>query len=137
MITGLELAALVLAVFPLVVSGLEHYEEGFQCIKEWIRFRVEFTKFTNALCRQKLFFRQNIEALLAPIVASEYEMTQLLDNPKSKAWADSELNEKLRRRLPGKMEYECYVDTVSTTLQVLEKLKHKLKITDGRVCYHM
>jgi hypothetical protein len=133
MLTGVELAGLALAVFPLVISGLEHYEEGFQCIKEWIRFRVEFSRFLNAVCRQKIFFRQNIEALLSPIVESEYEMSQLLDNPGSQAWGDAELNEKLKKRLPGVMEYECYMATVSSLLEVLEKLKHKLKIVDGQV----
>jgi hypothetical protein len=133
MLTGVELAGVVLAVFPLVITGLELYEEGFQCIMEWIRFRVEFSKFMNGVCRQKIFFRQNIEALLSPIVASEYEMSQLLDNPGSEAWRNAELNERLRGRLPGVMEYECYMATVSSILGVLEKLKHKLKIVDGQV----
>ncbi|KAH0559170.1 hypothetical protein GP486_004294 [Trichoglossum hirsutum] len=135
MVTGIELAGLILATFPLVISTLEHYENGFQQIKEWVRFRGEFAMFLNAMNRQKIFFRQNIEELLSPIVASEYEMSQLLDAPGGPAWMDEELNEKLRKRLPGKYEYECYISTVSAILELLEKLKHKLKIVDGQVGY--
>ncbi|KAI9668915.1 MAG: hypothetical protein M1829_005227 [Trizodia sp. TS-e1964] len=133
MLTGVELAGIILATFPLVISGLEHYENGFQQIKDWIRFRADFAKFMNALCRQRIFFRQNIEELLAPVVASEYEMSQLLDNPGGQAWADPELNEKLIMRLPGEYEYECYISTAVSILELLEKLKLKLKIVEGQL----
>ena len=133
MLTGIEIAGAILAIFPLAISGLEHYEHGFQAIKEWIRFRGEFATFLNALVRQKIFFRQNIEELLSPIISSEYEMSLLLDSPGGSAWADKELNERLRRRLPGKYEYECYTTTVSYILEILEKLKSKLKVADSKV----
>lgn len=133
MLTGIEIAGVILATFPLIISGLEHYEQGFQPIKEWIRFRGEFAAFLNSLVRQKIFFRQNIEELLSPIISSEYEMSLLLDNPGGDAWGDQGLNEQLRRRLPGKYEYECYTTTVSYILETLGQLKSKLKIADNKV----
>ena len=133
MLSGIEIAGVILATFPLIISALEHYENGFQVIKEWIRFRGEFATFLNAMVRQKIFFRQNIEELLSPIISSEYEMSLLLDQPGGRAWADNELNEKLRRRLPGKYEYVCYTTTVSYILEILEKLKAKLRISDDQV----
>ena len=133
MLAGIEIAGTILAIFPLIISAMEHYEEGFQPIKEWVRFRGEFATFLNTLVRQKIFFRQNIEELLSPIISSEYEMSALLDNPGGRAWTDTELNDRLRRRLPGKYEYECYTTTVSYILEVLEKLKGKLKIANNQV----
>ncbi|KAI4225882.1 MAG: hypothetical protein L6R36_003590 [Xanthoria steineri] len=132
MATGIETAGLILAAFPLVISALEHYENGFQVIREWVRFRGEFAAFLNALIRQGIFFRQNIEELLGPIVASEYDMFVLLDHPGGKAWADEALNAKLRQRLPGKYEYESYVTTVSYIMETLHKLRDKLKIVEDR-----
>lgn len=41
----------------------------------------------------------------------------------------------LRRRLPEKYEYEYYVMTVSYILEILEKLKSKLKIAGSKVSY--
>ncbi|KAI4259356.1 MAG: hypothetical protein L6R42_004593 [Xanthoria sp. 1 TBL-2021] len=132
MATGIETAGLILAAFPLVISALEHYENGFQVIREWIRFKGEFAAFLNALIRQRIFFRQNIEDLLGPIVASEYEMSVLLDHPGGKAWADETLHARLRQRLPGKYEYESYATTVSYIMETLHKLKDKLKIVEDR-----
>ncbi|KAL8978301.1 MAG: hypothetical protein Q9205_006081, partial [Flavoplaca limonia] len=132
MATGIETAGLILAAFPLVITALEHYENGFQVIREWVRFKGEFAAFLNALIRQRIFFRQNIEELLGPIVASEYEMSVLLDNPGGEAWADESLNAGLRQRLPGKYEYESYATTVSYILETLHKLMAKLKIAEGR-----
>ena len=133
MLGGIEIAGTALAIFPLIISALEHYENGFQPIKEWVRFRGGFATFLNAFARQQIFFRQNIEELLSPIVSSEYEMSLLLDHPGGRAWADSESNENLRKRLPGKYECECYTTTVSYILENLEKLKSKLKISDEKV----
>lgn len=134
MATGVETAGLILAAFPLVISALEHYENGFQVIREWVRFRGEFAAFLNALIRQRIFFRQNIEELLGPIVATEYDISILLDRPGGKAWADETLNAKLRQRLPGKYEYESYATTVSYIMETLHKLMDKLKIVERRVC---
>ncbi|KAL9629956.1 MAG: hypothetical protein Q9204_004984 [Flavoplaca sp. TL-2023a] len=113
MATGIKTAGLILATFAVVISALEHYENGFQVIREWVRFKGEFAAFLNALIRQRIFFRQNIEELLGPIVDSEYDMSVLLDNPGGEAWADETLNARLRQRLPGKYEYESYATTVS------------------------
>ncbi|KAF8451453.1 hypothetical protein BDZ91DRAFT_809507 [Kalaharituber pfeilii] len=128
MATGLEVAGLILATFPLIISALESYENGFRTIKEWSRFRNEFMIFMKSVGKQKLFFRQNIEELLAPIIKSEDHMLWLLNNPGGEGWRDKELNEKLRKRLTGKYEYECYMSTVGSILALLEKLKGKLKL---------
>ena len=133
--TDIETAGLILAIFPLVISALEHYQNGFHVIREWIRFRGEFAAFLNALVLQKIFFRQNIEELLPSIISSEYEMSLLLDHPGGSAWADNSLNQRLRRRLPGKYEYESYTTIVTYVLEILEKLKAKLKISDDQVSH--
>ncbi|KAI9781916.1 MAG: hypothetical protein M1816_002139 [Peltula sp. TS41687] len=132
MFTGLELTAFVLAVFPLVISGLEHYGAGCQSMKEWVRFRAEFALFMNALHRQKVFFRQNIEDLLSTVVESEHSMARMLNDSKDEGWKDPKLEARLRLRMSGKHEYECYMATVSSICEVLEKLKRKLRITDDQ-----
>lgn len=132
--SGLELAGAILAAFPLIIDGLEHYENGFQIIKEWARVRTEFNVFMEMVGKQQLFFRQHIEELLAPIVKSEDHMHWLLENPAGLGWKDPELDGKLRKRLMGMDEYKCYMSTVSSILTSLDKLKRKLKLVDGQVC---
>lgn len=133
MLTGFDIAGLVLATFPLVIAALEAYDDGFQQIKEWIRFKGEFAAFLNALARQKIFFRQNMEELLAPIVESDYEMGQLLDDPDGAAWKSDDINERLKQRLSGRYEYEAYLAAVKSIMELLEKLKQRLKIEDNQV----
>ncbi|KAF8421820.1 hypothetical protein EV426DRAFT_711622 [Tirmania nivea] len=134
MVTGIELAGVILATFPIIISSLDAYENGFQTMKEWSRFRKEYLVFMTALGKQKLFFRQNITALLDPIIKSEDHMLRLLEDPGGKDWKDPELDDMLRRRLEGLDEtYECYMETVSSILALLEKLKGKLRLGEGEV----
>src|ERR1700728_2961217 len=133
MLSGVEIAGLVLATFPLVISALEAYDDGFQQIKEWVRFKGEFAAFLNALARQRIFFRQNLEELLAPIVESDFEMAQLLDDPGGAAWKGDDTNERLKQRLSGRYEYDAYVAVVKSVMELLEKFKQKLKIEDDQV----
>ncbi|KAL4911386.1 hypothetical protein BDW74DRAFT_184750 [Aspergillus multicolor] len=132
MITGIEVAGLILATFPLLISGLEHYGGAFESMREWIRFRAEFAVFMNALCRQKIFFRQNIEDLLSSVIDSEYDMAYMLDDPNDPGWKDSDLEWKLRKRLSGAHEYDCYMDTISSIHTVLGKLESKLHIASDQ-----
>lgn len=137
MFRGLEITALILAVFPLVISSLEHYEEGLQSMKEWIRFRAEFVLFMNALGRQEIFFRQNIEDLLSTVVESEYDMARMLHDPEDQGWKDAKVESKLKARLSGKHEYECYMAVISAIHEVLQKLRRKLKITTDQVSFRI
>ena len=133
MATGLEVAALALAVFPLVVSTLEHYEDGFQVMKDWIRFRAEFTAFANALAVQKILFRQMIEDLLSSFVASDIDMARMLQDPNDVLWKDELMEDMLRRRLSGQHEYECFTSEVQEIYRLLERLCSKLKIDPNHV----
>lgn len=102
-------------------------------MKEWVKFRGEFSVFMNALGRQKIFFRQNIEDLLSSVVESEYDLVRMLDDPEDQGWKDPKVEAKLRMRLSGRHEYKCYMSVVSAIHDVLEKLWHKLKITPDQV----
>ena len=100
MITGVETAGLVLASFPLIISALEHYREGFEPMKDWWRFRTDFISFINVISGQSLLFDENLEELLSPIIGSDAEMNVLLQDPMGQAWQDSHLEEDLRARHP-------------------------------------
>ena len=133
MATGMEIAGVILASFPLIVSALEHYGEGLQTMQDWVRFRTHFNGFLNDFIRQQIFFRQHIEDLLSTVVESDYHMGCMLDDPEDPQWKDPDLEGKLKDRLPGKREYESYMTTVSAILGVLDKIRKKLSITDDKV----
>lgn len=131
MITGIETAGLVLAVFPLLISALEHYREGFEPLKDWWKFRTEFVGFAHIIGRQYLLFEENLEELLSPIVSSDAEMDMLLNNPQHPSWRNPRLEEMLRSRLPKSYErYRYTIDDMMTCMDVLQK---KLHMQDGKV----
>lgn len=131
MITGVKTAGLVLASFPLIISALEHYREGFEPIKDWWRFRTDFLSFIHVISGQSLLFNENLEELLSPIISSDAEMNVLLQDPMGQAWHDSHLEEGLRARLPK--SFELYKHITMDIKACMDKLQRKLDMQNGKV----
>jgi hypothetical protein len=131
MITGVETAGLVLASFPLIISALEHYREGFEPIKDWWRFRTDFISFIHVISGQSLLFDENLEELLSPIIRSDAEMNVLLEDPMGQAWHDTNLEEGLRARLPK--SFELYKHIIMDIKACMDKLQKKLDMQNGKV----
>ena len=129
MATGIEAAGLVLGAFPLVISFLEHYRSGLETLQEWWRFRTEFLTFFHEVGVQSVFFSENLEALLAPLVDSEEEMEALLADPGGPQWRAPGLEERLKERLPK--SYDWYKLTITAIDNILENLKKRLGIKPG------
>jgi hypothetical protein len=131
--SGLEIAGCVLGVFPLILSAMEGYENGFSLMKDWWKFRTEWNSFVHDVSTQKVLFFENIELLLAPVVRDDGHMQQLLQDPNSDAWADEYLDERLRERLRN--SYELYFATVIELKAAVDKLVDKLNVdNDVLVC---
>ncbi|CAD6579310.1 MAG: hypothetical protein ASARMPREDX12_009125 [Alectoria sarmentosa] len=133
MITGVETAGLVLAIFPLLVSALEHYQEGFESLSDWWKFRTEFLGFIHVIGRQAILFDENLEELLSPIITSDAEMDTLLRNPTGPSWRHAELEAKLRRRLPK--SYESYRNAIDDMKETMDALQKKLGIQNGKLTW--
>lgn len=131
MITGVETAGLVLAIFPLLVSALEHYQEGFEVLSGWWKFRTEFLGFMHVMSRQAILFDENLEELLSPIITSDAEMSALVRHPTGPSWRRAELEEKLRDRLPK--SYGSYRNTIDDMKETMDKLQKKLGIQNGKL----
>jgi hypothetical protein len=133
MVSGIEAAGLILAVFPLVISALEDYGGCVESMKDWVRFKANYVVYLNSLNRQKIFFRQNIEDLLSSVVESGFDMARMLEDPDDAAWKASGLEDKLRMRLSRESEYECYMEIMFSFLSALKKLESKLHIEPHQV----
>lgn len=131
MLTGVETAGLVLASFPLLISALEHYREGFESLKEWWKFRTEFLAFVHDIGRQSVLFNENLEELLSPLITSDTEMSTLLEDPCGAAWRTPALEEKLKDRLPK--SYQSYRNTIDDMYEAMDILQRKLGLEDGKV----
>ena len=127
MASGVEVAGLLLGVFPLVIEGLKFYLEGIQTIKKWWKYtsvikhlirrlRTEETKFYNT-CTELLH-----DLVTAPVLAL------LLEKPGGFYWKDADLQIKLRQRL-GR-SFNSYLEAVTDMTNVLDEFKDMLELGD-------
>jgi hypothetical protein len=126
-----EVAGLILGGFPLVISALEHYRDGFEPLQEWWEFEREFSNFIEDLGTQQVRFENNLEKLLAPFVTSDAQMYLLLNEGHPESWQDARLQREMRDRL-GK-SYEWYCAVCRKMRIALDDLERRLGISAGQV----
>jgi hypothetical protein len=142
MVTGVETAGLVLAILPLLISALEHYQNGLWPIKVFTRTPLELNKFIRSLGEQSTFLRMNMIELFQAIPSMSDAYVAVLKDPdadlRSILWEDKELQDEVRRVLgPAYLSYMDNVDKMSVALGKL--MGHKsLKIfsTGVRISTH-
>lgn len=100
-----EIAGVVLGGFPLIISALEHYREGFEPLQEWWKFESDFSNFIEELGTQQTRFDMNLERLLDPFVTSGSQMNALLDQRNPEAWQDPALKRDIQKRLGSSYEW--------------------------------
>ena len=127
MATGIEITGLVLAAFPLLISGLEHYAEGVDTIARWWRYDREIASLRRLLLAEQIVFQGTCEQLLtATGIPPGPELEDLLDNASSPRWKDAELDRKLRDSL-GR-SYVSYLECVKEMRSITDKLQDTLEL---------
>ncbi|KAI0451143.1 hypothetical protein F5B21DRAFT_528256 [Xylaria acuta] len=126
MFGALEIVCLSLSIFPLVISLLEHYEDGYHSLSDWVLFRREFVHLVNSLSREQIIFRQHIEGMLRSITDSEYDLKEMMDDMDSSGWSNAVLISRLKSKLSGEGEYENYNTSIETIHNCLKSMKTRL-----------
>ena len=130
--SGFEIAGIALAVFPIVVDGLEHFVQGLQTIKDWRRYRVKLQDYAGMMESARVFYLDTLEELLNGIVQSEDEMEVLMAKPGGPTWKQPYYEERLKQRL-GR-SHNAYLRTLETMVDTLSKMCEKLGVnTSGKV----
>ena len=119
MVAGIEVAGLVLAVFPAVIEVVDLYSGA-------ITGR-DIRRLAGSLANQKHIFKNVLEGILRSIV-SEAKLQELLDDPRGDAWKDETLNEDIRRRLGT--EADIILNQISGIYQTMVKLQEKLPVNN-------
>jgi len=132
MLTGIEVAGLVLGAFPILLNCLDYYREGFEPLEEWWNFRTHFIAFVDDVRHQMMRYNENMIRLLDPIITDNESLTKLVGNPRDPRWRDGSLDEPLEQHLAS--EHERFLRIVDRMNEVVEDLKKLLQIKDGRVC---
>ncbi|RYP77534.1 hypothetical protein DL771_001107 [Monosporascus sp. 5C6A] len=122
--SGLEVVGVILAAFPLIISGLEHYQHGRDT---WALFRgyaKELKMTTLKLATEHERFQNTCEKLLAGIVPA-VDVEDMIKNP-SGMW-DGELTaQRLQRRLHR--SFSTFQQTTKMMQEAIKELKEELGI---------
>lgn len=124
--SGIELAGLVLGVLPLLIQGIESYNQGLDPIKSFMRWERELPHFIRKLRNQHVHYSQTIGILLAPIT-DEGELAEMMTDPGlSRMWRDEAMAVRLRERLQD--SYDAYQSTMLDIERITKKIASKLDL---------
>jgi len=125
MVTGVETAGLVLAIIPLLISALEHYEDGLEPTIAFFKWDKELSTAIRKLWYQHTSYEQSIRLLLTPITTNA-ELQEMMECAGSALWKDGELADQLRDKL-GKA-FNPYLYTVQEIEELMKSLAEMLNI---------
>ncbi|KAH7348034.1 hypothetical protein BKA66DRAFT_447496 [Pyrenochaeta sp. MPI-SDFR-AT-0127] len=125
--SGVEIAGLVLGCLPLLIQGVESYNEGLDPIKSFVRWENELPKLIRKLRNQHVHYAQTIRILFEPIT-SDTELAELLTDfgSSQKLWASEELANKLQDKLQE--SYQAYQSTIADIERLAVKIASKLDL---------
>lgn len=126
MVTGIETAGLVLAVFPLIVTGLQSYADGARTVKDMWRPELALKSLIRDLGMEKCKFENTCTFLLEGMVTDSH-LTRLMECPGGSLWSDHDLQKKLENRL-RRPTVLCYMDAMQDLTSTLQILQDKLGI---------
>ncbi|KAL8997035.1 MAG: hypothetical protein Q9169_003576 [Polycauliona sp. 2 TL-2023] len=124
--SGIEVAGIALAVFPILINGLNHVVAGIETAKRWKRYRVKLKDYADILESASVYFLDTLDELLSDIVHSEEELLLLLENPGGSLWKDIKYEGRLRSRLDR--SYNSYLKTVTRLVQALQGMCDRLGV---------
>ncbi|KAF2400546.1 hypothetical protein EJ06DRAFT_582368 [Trichodelitschia bisporula] len=126
--SGFEVVGVALAAIPLIISALEHYQDGIRTIRRFQQYRRELADLINCLSTQEVIFRNTCEQLLSDLVHPS-ELEELLRNPGGPKWKDPELAQKLQARLA--VSYDVYMSTIMQMNEAANAFKLRLDLDEN------
>ncbi|KAL8790017.1 MAG: hypothetical protein Q9195_006566 [Heterodermia aff. obscurata] len=127
--SGIEVAGIALAVFPIILNGISHFVEGIETIKRWQRYRVRLLSYADVIEAQKVYYLDTLEGLLIDIVDSEDEMARLMAEPGGVSWQKTVYAQRLKDRLDR--SYFVFLRVTKDILQNLSGMCRKLGVGRG------
>jgi len=122
-----EIAGLVLAVVPLLISALEHYEDAVDPYVAFRRWRQQLPKVIRDLYMGHTSYEQNIRLLLDQSTSNE-QLSEMVSDPSCAHWKSEDLVDALQDRLGT--AYEPCMSTINEIAGIMAEIAKCLNI-DG------
>jgi hypothetical protein len=131
MLTGIEIAGLVLGAFPLAVEGIKFYANGARTMNEMRHHRHVLDEFIRELDMERIKFVDTCYDLFEDTVTGD-ELSSLIDDPGGECWKD----ESFQRKLEVRLRHHCvphFVQAVRTLKEVLDELNERFCVDEKKV----
>lgn len=123
--SSIEIAGLVLAAFPLLIAGIEHYRKGLEPFKNWANYEHGLVLLERTLESEKNKLENSCELFLDGLV-SPAELPDLISRPGGPRWRTPELESKMRKRL-GR-SYNSFMDAIKEMRFAMDELSNTLEV---------
>ena len=118
--SGVEVAGLALAVFPVLVDGMRRFTEGLETVKTWRWYRKEVSNYVRTMETARKYLIDTLTELFNGIVPSQDELMALVEDPAAVPWYEEQLKKRLDHN------YDTYLATMTSMLDNLEIIRGKL-----------
>lgn len=129
----MEVAGLVLGVYPVVILVFEQFKTGSEYFSNWRQFRRQYEGFIRDIEAQQLFFEGTLQDLLCggmdPYLSgsnSKDTFRRMVSEKSQTGWNDPKLIENLKARLDKR--YDWYMYTIQRIHDIFEEFTEVLDI---------
>jgi len=120
MVTGIEVAGLVLGAFPLAIEAIKAYASGIQTMKDIIKYKEGLDWFELRLSIEHFHFQETMVGLLEEDYSPD-DIQRLVSDPGGGLWKATHVQASLQRWIRGRGE------GVKLFLQIVERLHRTLR----------
>lgn len=132
MLSGIETAALVLGIFPLLIAALDHYKAGLEPLQTFSHYKLRLIELKGDLAFHRGKFLQSLTLLLERFIQPK-ALGALLSDPFGREWKDQDLEARLSKCL-GSFDFSVFVDIATSIKSTLEELLKRLDVDhNGKV----
>jgi hypothetical protein len=128
--SGIEVVGLVLGALPLVVHGIKGCSETFSTAERLFRPQRELNSLRRQINTELQLFRNTTERLLLNIT-NDLDTLELLQDPKSDRWKDTEFERKLRTLLGS--SYTTWCAVMEDVMTAVTDIRGRLNLPGGNV----
>ena len=127
--SGIEVAGFALAVFPVLVNGLNQLIAGIETIKRWRRYKIKLKEYATSLESALVWFQDTLDELLSDIVLSDEDLELMLSDPEGEMWRSREFEGRLRVRLDR--SYDSYLKSIQQLVCDIRSMSQELGVSGG------
>ncbi|KAL9101607.1 MAG: hypothetical protein Q9163_003146 [Psora crenata] len=126
--SGFEIAGIVFASMPLIISALEHYAEGVAVMRNMKNYDYVFSDIRTSFNASVAIFQNSCYQLLGPLNLSDQQMNDLLVLRSTEAWKAPALQNDLEKRLGS--NYNIYPSLINKLNKRILLFCEKLKLNN-------